>query len=81
MTWVFISAPTDSMLMSPNKKVVEKYLDGLTRGDRPAMLSCLTEDVEKVEWANGIPGSGVPLRGKAAFGQSIDEPPVGGPSE
>ena len=62
------------MVMSPNKKVVEKYMDGLSRLDRSAVLSCLTEEVERVEWADGFPGSGVPLRGKAAFIQNIDRP-------
>ncbi len=65
--------------MSPNKEVAERYLDSLSRGDRPGLLSRLTEEVERVEWADGFPNSGVPLRGKAAFNQSIDEPPGGWP--
>lgn len=67
------------MTMSPNKQVVEKYLHSLSSGDRATLLSCLTEDAERIEWATGYPTSGVPLRGKAAFNQSIDEPPGGWP--
>ena len=53
----------DPMFMTPNKKVVESYFDALSRMDRSAVLSCLTEDVERVEWANGFPQSGVPVQG------------------
>jgi uncharacterized protein len=63
--------------MSPNKKVIEKYFDSLSKMDRPALLSCLTDDVERVEWADGFPNSGVPVRGRAAFNQSIGDPPGG----
>ncbi len=60
--------------MSPNKKVVESYMDALSRLDRPALLSCLTEDVERVEWADGFPDSGVPQRGISAVINNIDRP-------
>ena len=62
------------MVMTPNKKVVETFLDGLSRMDRAAVLSCLTEDVERVEWADGFPGSGVPVRGRTAVIQNLDRP-------
>ncbi len=60
--------------MSPNKKVVETYIDGLGRMDRAALLSCLAEDVERVEWAEGFPGSGIPVRGRTAVIQNLDRP-------
>lgn len=34
--------------MTPNKRTVERYLDGFRRTDRPQILSCLTDDVEWV---------------------------------
>jgi ketosteroid isomerase-like protein len=65
--------------MSPNKKVVEKYFDSLSKGDRSAVLSLLTDTVERIEWADGFPNSGVPLKGKVAFSQNITDPPGGWP--
>jgi ketosteroid isomerase-like protein len=63
-----------SIAKSPNKKVVEAYMVGLSNLDRPALLSCLADDVERVEWADGIDGSGVAQIGKAAVIQNIDRP-------
>ncbi len=60
-------------VMSPNKEVIETYLASWTT-DRPTALSCLTEDVERVEWADGFPDSGVPQRGKAAINQNLGDP-------
>ena len=31
--------------MSPNKEIVEKYMEGFRRGDHAMILSCLTDDV------------------------------------
>ena len=59
--------------MSPNKKVIETYMASWTT-DRSTALSCLTEDVERVEWADGFPDSGVPQRGKAAINQNLGDP-------
>ena len=38
--------------MTPNKKMVESYMEGFRKTDRPQILSCLTDDVEWV-----IPGA------------------------
>jgi len=64
--------------MSPNKQVVETYYASFSNLDRPAVLSCLAEDIEWVEWADGNPASGVSHKGKAAFSQNISDPPGGG---
>ncbi len=61
--------------MTPNKRTIEKYLDGFRRSDHEQILSCLTEDVEWV-----IPGAfhGV---GKRAFDAEIENPAfVGSPA-
>jgi uncharacterized protein len=64
-------------IMSPNKKVVETFMTSLSNLDRGAVLSCLAEDIVRVEWADGFPTSGVPITGKAAFSQNIGETPTG----
>jgi uncharacterized protein len=71
---LFILRSPDPVVMTPNKKVVESFLDALGRMDRSALLSCLAEDVERVEWANGFPQSGVPVRGRNAVIQNLDRP-------
>ena len=62
------------MVVASNKKVVETYMDGISRLDLSAISSCLTEDVEWLEWATGFPSSGVPLRGRTAFIHNVDRP-------
>lgn len=49
--------------MSPNKKLVEKYL---TTPDRSKLGDLLADDIEWVEWADGVPASGAITRGKEA---------------
>lgn len=34
-----------------------------------------TDDIERAEWADGFPNSGVPVRGREAFRPSIPDPP------
>jgi|SRR5919106_3736926 ketosteroid isomerase-like protein len=51
--------------MSPNKKTVEKYIDGFNKSDHAQILSCLTDDVE---WL--MPG-GFHLHGRDAFDKEI----------
>jgi uncharacterized protein len=51
--------------MSQNKRTVEAYMDGFRRTDRPAILSCLTDDVE---WL--IPGV-FHVRGRDEFDKHI----------
>jgi len=52
--------------MSPNKKVVESYY--ASTGTEYGRL--LADDVELVEWADGVPAAGVQTHGKAAFLQN-----------
>jgi uncharacterized protein len=60
--------------MSPNKKVVETYQTSLANLDWATVASCLTDDVERIEWADGFPASGVPVRGKAAVIKDMEAP-------
>jgi uncharacterized protein len=61
--------------MSPNKQIVERYMEGFRRSDHAQVLSCLADDVE---WL--IPGA-FHTQGKDAFDQHIeDEAFVGSPS-
>lgn len=61
--------------MTPNKVTVQKYMDGFTRTDHAAILSCLTDDVE---WL--IPGA-FHVTGKPAFDKEIEnEAFVGSPA-
>jgi len=56
--------------MSPNKKVVEEYL---ARPKRAEVAPYLTEDAEWVEYADGVPVSGVRSRGRAAWVQNLGD--------
>jgi uncharacterized protein len=58
--------------MSENKAVVEAYQASLGNLDWVAVASYLTDDVERVEWADGFPQSGVPVRGKAAVVKDME---------
>ncbi len=49
--------------MTSNKKVVE----ALSKMDRSTLSDHLTDDVEWVEWADGVPPTGAVQRGKEAF--------------
>ena len=42
--------------------------------DRSALLSCLEEDTERTEWADGFPESGIPQRGREAIIQNVQRP-------
>jgi ketosteroid isomerase-like protein len=61
--------------MSANKETITRYFESLSRLDRPALLELLTDDVQRVEWADGFASSGVAVQGKDAFGHSISDPP------
>lgn len=60
--------------MSSNKKVVETYLSSMGNLDQATLATCLTDDVERIEWADGFAASGVPVRGKAAVLKDIEAP-------
>jgi uncharacterized protein len=51
-------------VMGPNKKLVETYL---ATTDKSKLGALLAEDVEWVEWADGVPATGVITRGKEAY--------------
>jgi ketosteroid isomerase-like protein len=64
-----------TILMSENKRTVERYMDGFRHTDRSKILSCLTEDVE---WE--IPGY-FSARGRDEFESHIvDEGFTGSPA-
>lgn len=54
--------------MSSNKKIVETYL---TTADRSKVAGLLADDVEWIEWGDGVPPTGVRTRGKVAFIQNF----------
>jgi len=49
--------------MSPNKKLIETYLG---TADKSKLAPLLADDVEWIEWADGVPASGAMTRGKEA---------------
>jgi uncharacterized protein len=54
--------------MTPNKTVIESYLAST---DRSKVEPLLADDVEWIEWGNGVPATGVRTRGKSAFIQNF----------
>jgi ketosteroid isomerase-like protein len=54
------------MSNSPNKTIVEKYIDGFRTSDHEKILSCLTDDVS---WY--MPGF-INIQGKDAFDKEIE---------
>lgn len=59
--------------MSASTRVVDAYMEAFGRTDRPAILACLTDDVE---WL--IPGV-FHMRGKAEFDSQIENDAFVGP--
>lgn len=55
--------------MSPNKELIET----LASTDASKLGPLLADDVEWVEWADGVPASGAITRGKAAFIQNYGD--------
>jgi uncharacterized protein len=49
------------VFVSPNKKLIETYL---ATTDKSKLGPLLTDDVEWVEWGDGVPPSGIVTRGK-----------------
>lgn len=56
--------------MSANRKVVEAYL---AARDKTALGPLLADDVEWVEWGDGVPPTGVVTRGKQAVIQNYGD--------
>jgi len=57
-------------VMSSNKKLVETYL---TTADKSRLGPLLADDVEWVEWGDGVPASGVITRGREAHIQNFGD--------
>jgi len=53
-----------SAAVGPNKKLIETYL---ATEDKSKLGPLLADDVEWIEWGDGVPPSGVITRGKDAF--------------
>jgi hypothetical protein len=53
--------------MSPNKKIIETYF---ATADRSRLAPLLSDDVEWIEWADGVPASGVLTKGRTAYIQN-----------
>ena len=56
--------------MSANKKIIETYL---ATTDKSKLGPLLADDVEWVEWGDGVPSSGVITRGRDAFIQNYGD--------
>jgi uncharacterized protein len=56
--------------VSQNKKIIETHM---TSTDRSKAAEFLADDVEWIEWAEGVPSTGVRTRGKAAFIQNYGD--------
>jgi ketosteroid isomerase-like protein len=50
--------------MSANKEIIQRYL---STSDKSQLAPLLADDVEWVEWVDGVPATGARLRGKSAF--------------
>src|SRR4051795_6638717 len=63
----------EELSMSPNKQLVQTYLDGFRTNDHAKILSCLTDDIEWTVfgWFH--------LTGKQAYDEAIDGPGYVGP--
>ena len=70
MTDGYISPQPFAAAMSPNKKVIEAHM---TAPDRSKAAEFLADDVEWIEWGDGVPPTGVRTRGKAAFVQNYGD--------
>ena len=56
--------------VSPNKRLVESYL---STTDKSKLGPMLADDIEWVEWGDGVPPSGVVTRGKEAHVQNYGD--------
>jgi ketosteroid isomerase-like protein len=59
--------------MSPNKRLVETYLDGFRTNDHDKILSCLTDDIQWTVFGH------FHLTGKQAYDEAIEGPGWVGP--
>ncbi len=56
--------------MSQNKRIIESYV---ATTDRSNVAPLLADDVEWIEWGDGVPATGARTRGKAAFIQNYGD--------
>jgi len=63
LTNQFLTQQASSGIMSPNKKLIETYL---ATSDKSKLGPLLADDVEWIEWGDGVPATGVITRGKEA---------------
>jgi uncharacterized protein len=54
----------NTVITSPNRRLIETYLATTDNAKRGPLLA---DDVEWVEWVDGVPASGVISRGKEAY--------------
>jgi uncharacterized protein len=59
-----------SAVMSPNKKLIETHMAAQNPSEAAEYLA---DDVEWIEWGDGVPATGVRTRGKAAFIQNYGD--------
>ncbi|MGC2035393.1 MAG: nuclear transport factor 2 family protein [Thermoplasmata archaeon] len=52
------------MAVSPNKKLIATYMATIAKSELAPLLA---DDVEWIEWGNGVPATGARTLGKAAF--------------
>jgi uncharacterized protein len=62
-------------VVSPNKKLVEAHL---STPDKSVTTALLADDVEWVEWGDGVPASGAITRGKEAYLKNYGDDEVRG---
>ena len=60
----YFSSSRLARLMSANKKIVEAHMAATDKRD---LAKLLADDVEWVEWADGVPREGVLHKGRSAF--------------
>jgi ketosteroid isomerase-like protein len=60
--------------MTSNKEVVATYQACLGNLDWAGVADTLTDDVERVEWADGFDSSGVAVRGKDTVVKGMEAP-------
>jgi ketosteroid isomerase-like protein len=61
--------------MSPNKQLVQTYLDGFRANDHAAILSCLTDDIRWTVFGH------FQLTGKPAYDAAVEGPGWVGPPD
>jgi uncharacterized protein len=65
-----VPGPRALGVMSSNKKVIEAHA---TASDRARAAEFLADDVEWIEWVDGVPPPGAITRGKPAFIQNYGD--------